>query len=53
MLGRCTMLPPAGAQLLQLANVPLLRFGRRYAAGRACADAARLLETLSGVERPR
>jgi hypothetical protein len=50
-LDRCTMLPPAGAQLLQLADVPMLRFNRRYAAGQAYADAARLLEALSGVER--
>ena len=52
-LDRGAILPPEGAQLLRLADVPMSRFNRRYAADQARADAARLLETLSGVQRPR
>ena len=45
-----TMLPPEGAQLLAMADLPMLRFARRQDASQARTDAARLMEVVTAGE---
>jgi hypothetical protein len=55
-LDRSTLLPPDGAHLLRMADVPMLHFTTHRAPGQARADALRLLETMRstpGASRPR